>query len=173
MKTSSNKRFSRKHDRNVLVAEESTKSWADSDSDSSSSSSSSSDSEQDEVHCFMADQTDDDERLDKLKRQRIDWLRQISRCFLQSISADSWLFNSLFISADGYSEYQPADDVNQQLVNSSKCYFSRSIFDNVDEVTAGDQSYSRLKLKLIQIRSFTHLEKIRRIAQLPGIKETS
>ncbi|KZV15653.1 hypothetical protein F511_24359 [Dorcoceras hygrometricum] len=34
------------------------------DSDSSSSSSSSSDSEQDEVHCFMADQTDDDEVFD-------------------------------------------------------------------------------------------------------------
>ncbi|KZV17929.1 gibberellin 2-beta-dioxygenase 1 [Dorcoceras hygrometricum] len=61
MKTSSNKRFSRKHDRKVLVAEESTKSWADSDSDSSSSSSSSIDSEQEEVHCFMADKTDDDE----------------------------------------------------------------------------------------------------------------
>ncbi|KZV30174.1 hypothetical protein F511_20804 [Dorcoceras hygrometricum] len=64
MKTSSNKRFSRKHDRKVLVAEESTKSWADSDSDSSSSSSSSSDSEQEEVHCLMADQTDDDEVFD-------------------------------------------------------------------------------------------------------------
>ncbi|KZV36566.1 hypothetical protein F511_23595 [Dorcoceras hygrometricum] len=64
MKTSSNKRFSRKHDRKVLVAEESTKSWADSDSDSSSSSSSSSDSEQEEVHCFMADQTDEDEVFD-------------------------------------------------------------------------------------------------------------
>ncbi|KZV23533.1 hypothetical protein F511_36230 [Dorcoceras hygrometricum] len=64
MKTSSNKRFSRKHDRKVLVAEESTKSWADSDSDSSSSSSSSSDSEQEEVHYFMADQTDDDEVFD-------------------------------------------------------------------------------------------------------------
>ncbi|KZV57393.1 hypothetical protein F511_11624 [Dorcoceras hygrometricum] len=61
MKTSSNKRFSRKHDRKVLVAEESTKSWADSDSNSSSSSSSSSESEQEEVHCLMADQTDDDE----------------------------------------------------------------------------------------------------------------
>ncbi|KZV46725.1 hypothetical protein F511_13750 [Dorcoceras hygrometricum] len=64
MKTSSNKRFSRKHDRKVLVAEESTKSWADSDSDSSSSSSSSSDSEQEEVHCFMADQTYEDEVFD-------------------------------------------------------------------------------------------------------------
>ncbi|KZV52888.1 hypothetical protein F511_37171 [Dorcoceras hygrometricum] len=64
MKTSSNKRFSRKHDRKVLVAEESTKSWADSDSDTSSSSSSSSDSEQEEVHCFMADQTDEDEVFD-------------------------------------------------------------------------------------------------------------
>ncbi|KZV19246.1 dystroglycan-like [Dorcoceras hygrometricum] len=41
------------------------------------------------------------ERLDKLKRQRIDWLRQISRSY---------------ISADGYSEYQPADDVNQQVL---------------------------------------------------------
>ncbi|KZV24489.1 hypothetical protein F511_29340 [Dorcoceras hygrometricum] len=61
MKTNSNKRFSRKHDRKVWVAEESTKSWADSDSDASSSSSSSSESEQEEVHCFMADQTDEDE----------------------------------------------------------------------------------------------------------------
>ncbi|KZV16653.1 hypothetical protein F511_44100 [Dorcoceras hygrometricum] len=64
MKTNSNKRFNRKHDRKVLVAEESTKSWADSDSDSSSSSSSSSESEQEEVHCFMADQTDEDEVFD-------------------------------------------------------------------------------------------------------------
>ncbi|KZV50089.1 hypothetical protein F511_21324 [Dorcoceras hygrometricum] len=64
MKTNRNKRFSRKNDRKVLVAEESTKSWADSDSDSSSSSSSSSGSEQEEVHCFMADQTDDDEVFD-------------------------------------------------------------------------------------------------------------
>ncbi|KZV35412.1 dystroglycan-like [Dorcoceras hygrometricum] len=41
-----------------------TKSWADSDSETSSTSSSSSDSEQEEVHCFMADQTDDDEVFD-------------------------------------------------------------------------------------------------------------
>ncbi|KZV45558.1 hypothetical protein F511_36875 [Dorcoceras hygrometricum] len=64
MKTSSNKKPSRRHDRKVLVAEESTKSWADSDSESSSSSSSSSDSEQEEVHCLMANQTDDDEVFD-------------------------------------------------------------------------------------------------------------
>ncbi|KZV17469.1 hypothetical protein F511_40637 [Dorcoceras hygrometricum] len=61
MKPRGNKRPSRKHDRKVLVAEESTKSWADNDSESSSSSSSSSDSEQEEVHCFMADHMDDDE----------------------------------------------------------------------------------------------------------------
>ncbi|KZV49165.1 hypothetical protein F511_04434 [Dorcoceras hygrometricum] len=60
MKTSSNKKSSRRNDRKVLVAEESTKIWADSDSDSSSSSSSSSDSEQEEVHCFMADHASDD-----------------------------------------------------------------------------------------------------------------
>ncbi|KZV38422.1 hypothetical protein F511_42479 [Dorcoceras hygrometricum] len=64
MKTNNNKIFSRKHDRKVLVAEESTKSWADSDSDSTSSSSYSSESEQEEVHCFMADQTDEDEVFD-------------------------------------------------------------------------------------------------------------
>ncbi|KZV25297.1 hypothetical protein F511_07429 [Dorcoceras hygrometricum] len=64
MKTRSDKRLSRKHDRKVLVAEESTKSWADTDLESSSSSSSSSDSEQEEVHCFMADQTSDDEVFD-------------------------------------------------------------------------------------------------------------
>ncbi|KZV19162.1 hypothetical protein F511_38999 [Dorcoceras hygrometricum] len=64
MRTRGDKRPSRKHDRKVLVAEESTKSWADTDSESSSSSSSSSDSEQEEVHCVMADQTSDDEVFD-------------------------------------------------------------------------------------------------------------
>ncbi|KZV28149.1 hypothetical protein F511_27626 [Dorcoceras hygrometricum] len=64
MRTSSNKKPSRRHDRKVLVAEESTKSWADSDSESSSSSSSSCDSEQEEVHCLMANQTSDDEVFD-------------------------------------------------------------------------------------------------------------
>ncbi|KZV28689.1 hypothetical protein F511_12215 [Dorcoceras hygrometricum] len=61
MRMRSDKKPSRKHDRKVLMAEESTKSWADSDSESSSSSSSSSDSEQEEVHCVMADQMADDE----------------------------------------------------------------------------------------------------------------
>ncbi|KZV35626.1 hypothetical protein F511_19023 [Dorcoceras hygrometricum] len=64
MRTRGDKRPSRKNDRKVLMAEESTKSWADTDSDSSSSSSSSSDSEQEEVHCLMADQTSDDEVFD-------------------------------------------------------------------------------------------------------------
>ncbi|KZV53620.1 hypothetical protein F511_29842 [Dorcoceras hygrometricum] len=64
MRARSNKKPSRKYDRKVLVAEESTKSWADTDSESSSSSSSSSDSEHEEVHCLMADQTSDDEVFD-------------------------------------------------------------------------------------------------------------
>ncbi|KZV34662.1 hypothetical protein F511_12465 [Dorcoceras hygrometricum] len=64
MRTRGDKRTIRKHDRKVLVAEESTKSWADTDSESSSSSSSSSDSEQEEVHCLMADQTSDGEVFD-------------------------------------------------------------------------------------------------------------
>ncbi|KZV37117.1 hypothetical protein F511_12752 [Dorcoceras hygrometricum] len=63
-RTRGDKRTSRKHDRKVLVAEESTKSWEDTNSESSSSSSSSSDSEQEEVHCLMADQTSDDEVFD-------------------------------------------------------------------------------------------------------------
>ncbi|KZV48025.1 hypothetical protein F511_28083 [Dorcoceras hygrometricum] len=61
MRTRGDKRPNHKHDRKVLVAEESTKSWADTNSESSSSSSSSSDSEQEEVHYLMADQTSDDE----------------------------------------------------------------------------------------------------------------
>ncbi|KZV39298.1 hypothetical protein F511_18356 [Dorcoceras hygrometricum] len=61
-RTRGDKRPSRKNDRKVLMAEESTKSWAHTDSDSTSSSSSSSDSEQEEVHCLMADQTSDDEK---------------------------------------------------------------------------------------------------------------
>ncbi|KZV52187.1 hypothetical protein F511_07142 [Dorcoceras hygrometricum] len=64
MRTRGDKRPNRKNDRKVLMAEESTKSWADTDSDSSSNSSSSSDSEQKEVHCLMADQTSDDEVFD-------------------------------------------------------------------------------------------------------------
>ncbi|KZV49252.1 hypothetical protein F511_39254 [Dorcoceras hygrometricum] len=63
MRTRGDKRPSRKNDHKVLMAEESTKTWADTDSDSSSSSSSS-DSEQEEVHCLMADQTSDDEVFD-------------------------------------------------------------------------------------------------------------
>ncbi|KZV19394.1 hypothetical protein F511_04255 [Dorcoceras hygrometricum] len=52
MRTRSDRRPNKKNDIKVLMAEESTKSWADTDSDSSSrSSSSSSDSEQEEVHC--------------------------------------------------------------------------------------------------------------------------
>ncbi|KZV16791.1 hypothetical protein F511_15427 [Dorcoceras hygrometricum] len=64
MRSRSDKRSSHKHDRKVLMAVESTKSWADIDSESSSSSTSSSDSEQEEVHCLMADQTLDDEVFD-------------------------------------------------------------------------------------------------------------
>ncbi|KZV56230.1 golgin candidate 5 [Dorcoceras hygrometricum] len=66
MRSRSDKRPSHKHDRKVLMAEESTKSWADTDSESSSSSSSSSDSEHEEVHCLMADQTSNDENSPKL-----------------------------------------------------------------------------------------------------------
>ncbi|KZV47969.1 hypothetical protein F511_20481 [Dorcoceras hygrometricum] len=64
MRTRGDKRPSRKNDRKVLMAEESTKIWADTDSDSSSSSSSSSESEQGEFHCLMADQTSDEEVFD-------------------------------------------------------------------------------------------------------------
>ncbi|KZV46883.1 rho GTPase-activating protein 7-like [Dorcoceras hygrometricum] len=64
MRTRSDIRPNRKNDRKVFVAEESTKSWADTDSESSSSSSSSRDSEQEEVHCLMADQASDDEVFD-------------------------------------------------------------------------------------------------------------
>ncbi|KZV30363.1 hypothetical protein F511_34873 [Dorcoceras hygrometricum] len=64
MRTRSDKRPNRKNDRKVLVAEESSKSWADSDSDPSSRSSSSSDSEQEEVHSLMANQYSDNEVFD-------------------------------------------------------------------------------------------------------------
>ncbi|KZV33429.1 hypothetical protein F511_39779 [Dorcoceras hygrometricum] len=64
MRTRPDRRPNRKNDRKVLMAEESTKSWADTDSESSSNCSSSSDSEQEEVHCLMADQTSDDEVFD-------------------------------------------------------------------------------------------------------------
>ncbi|KZV14182.1 hypothetical protein F511_14629 [Dorcoceras hygrometricum] len=71
MRMKSDKRPRRKHDRKVLMVEESTKSWADTDSDSSSSSSSSSDSEQEEVHCLMADQMVDDEDLTDFPKDNI------------------------------------------------------------------------------------------------------
>ncbi|KZV23899.1 hypothetical protein F511_30179 [Dorcoceras hygrometricum] len=72
----------------------------------------------------------------------------------------------LFIPADGYSELQPAGKFFQ-------AFFQSKHLDNDDEDSAGYQSYFRRKLKVIQIRSFAHKEKICTIVQLPGIKETS
>ncbi|KZV39392.1 mucin-2-like [Dorcoceras hygrometricum] len=117
MRTRGDKRPSRKNDRKVLMAEESTKSWADTDSDSSSSSSSSSDSEQEEVHCLMADQTSDDEVFDfsNVEFTREDLVsalndmvkdyRKLSHTFEQSflsttIMASSLISSSLHISFD-------------------------------------------------------------------------
>ncbi|KZV28164.1 delta(24)-sterol reductase-like [Dorcoceras hygrometricum] len=91
MRTRSNKKPSRRHDRKVLVAEESTKSWADSNSESSSSSSSSSDSEQVEVHCFMADQTSDDENSPKLN----DNGKSGIGCSKPESSTPNWIKNKL------------------------------------------------------------------------------
>ncbi|KZV22646.1 hypothetical protein F511_44106 [Dorcoceras hygrometricum] len=73
MRMRSDKKPSSKHDRKVLVAEESTKSWADSDSESSSNSSSSSDSEQEEVHCLMVDQTSDDKNDERNVERSKGW----------------------------------------------------------------------------------------------------
>ncbi|KZV32682.1 hypothetical protein F511_26695 [Dorcoceras hygrometricum] len=125
MKTSSNKRPSRKHDRKVLVAEESTKSWADSDSESSSSSSSSSDSEQEEVHCLMADQMDDDEVFDfsnvEFKREdlvqalndMVHEYKTLSHTFEEIKAENASLKNS---SAESSSdELEDADSLNTEL----------------------------------------------------------
>ncbi|KZV20856.1 hypothetical protein F511_40371 [Dorcoceras hygrometricum] len=128
MKTSSNKRFSRKHDRKVLVAEESTKSWADSDSDSSSSSSSSSESEQEEVHCFMADQTDDDE---------------ISHSFEEATAENMSLKSS---SAESSSdELEDTDILKTELRESSTQ--SRSAYDKFNKMSfvKADMMYNFLE----------------------------
>ncbi|KZV18665.1 hypothetical protein F511_40663 [Dorcoceras hygrometricum] len=81
----------------------------------------------------------------------------ISRSDIVWISWNDSVLIGLFISADGYSNF------NQQSKH----------LDNDDEDSAGYQSYFRRKLKVIQIRSFAHKEKICTIVQLPGIKETS
>ncbi|KZV18213.1 hypothetical protein F511_20162 [Dorcoceras hygrometricum] len=94
MRMRGDKRSSRKHDRKVLVAEESTKSWADTDSESSSSSSSSSDSEQEEVHCVMADQKSDDElshSFEEIKAENI----SLKNSSLESSSEELEDINSL------------------------------------------------------------------------------
>ncbi|KZV17403.1 splicing factor, proline- and glutamine-rich-like [Dorcoceras hygrometricum] len=102
MRTRGDKRPSRKNDRKVLMAEESTKSWAGTDSDSSSSSSSSSDSEHEEVHCLMADQTSDDEAYSKFIYQSEMasslFINTVHVCFESVLAMDNFGMVAMFES---------------------------------------------------------------------------
>ncbi|KZV18409.1 hypothetical protein F511_19185 [Dorcoceras hygrometricum] len=125
MRTRGDKRSSRKHDRKVLVAEESTKSWADTDSESSSSSSSSSDSEQEEVHCLMADQTSDDEvfnfsnvaftreDLFSALNDMVKEYRKLSHTFEEIKAENASLKNSLAESS--FDELEDTDSLKTEL----------------------------------------------------------
>ncbi|KZV15791.1 hypothetical protein F511_02007 [Dorcoceras hygrometricum] len=62
---------------------------------------------------------------------------------------------------------------NSEVGKFFQAFFQSKHLDIDDEDSAGYQSYFRRKLKVIQIRSFAHKEKICTIVQLPGIKETS
>ncbi|KZV42786.1 hypothetical protein F511_25279 [Dorcoceras hygrometricum] len=116
MRTRGDKRPSRKHDRKVLVAEESTKSWADTDSESSSSSSSSSDSEQEEVHCLMADQTSDDEVFD-FSVVACDWISSsttsLLTCVWMNSEATCW-----YLATAGLKPSADYDDVTDDVINA-------------------------------------------------------
>ncbi|KZV49832.1 hypothetical protein F511_43313 [Dorcoceras hygrometricum] len=120
MRSRGDKRPSRKHDRKVLMVEESTKSWADTDSDSSSSSSSSSDSEQEEVHCLMADQMADDELTaenDVLKNETSELKAEIE-IFKQVVS--DWNRSSRSLHKMHESQ-KLANDKSGLGLNSSEC----------------------------------------------------
>ncbi|KZV19871.1 hypothetical protein F511_33253 [Dorcoceras hygrometricum] len=182
MKTSSNKKSSRRNDRKVLVAEESTKSWADSDSDSSSSSSSSSDSEQEEVHCFMADHASDDEVFDfanteftredlvQALNDMVHEYKTISHTFEEIKAENASLKNS---SAESSSdELEDTDSLKTEL---SRLKIENDLLRNEASKLKAEQGtvhssssrkdlsiemISGASIKLIQIRSYTQLEKI-------------
>ncbi|KZV45423.1 hypothetical protein F511_42340 [Dorcoceras hygrometricum] len=125
MRARTDKKPSIKYDQKVLVAEESTKIWADTDSDSTSSSSSSCDSEQEEVHCLMADQTSDDEVFDfsKIEFTREDLVsalndmvkeyRKISHSFEEIKAENISLKNSSIESSS--EELEDIDSLNTEL----------------------------------------------------------
>ncbi|KZV54930.1 hypothetical protein F511_30598 [Dorcoceras hygrometricum] len=150
MRTRSDKRPSRKHDRKVLMAEESTKSWADTDSESSSSSSSSSDSEQEEVHCLMADQTSDDENSHKLsdngkagigfskpESSKSSWLKNRLDKDKAKAGRNPFFPNQPWRSStkvkSGWTKNQPMRDLNGQKMksklNRSHCNYAQTFKD--------------------------------------------
>ncbi|KZV49549.1 hypothetical protein F511_25148 [Dorcoceras hygrometricum] len=146
MRTRGDKRSSRKHDRKVLVADESTKSWAYTDSESSSSSSSSSDSEQEEVHCLMAEQTSDDEVFDfsnvefirediySALNDMVKEYRKLSHSFKEVKAENSDLKNS---SAEPSVVELGEDD-------SLKIELTNVIYDCCESMIYDDQTYQKL-----------------------------
>ncbi|KZV51676.1 protein arginine N-methyltransferase 1.5-like [Dorcoceras hygrometricum] len=122
MRTRSDRRPNRKNDRKVLVAEKSTKSWADTDSESSSSSSSSSDSEQEEVHCFMADQASVDEVFDF---SNVEFTRE-------DLTVNTYIAMNHTIDARGQSDELGVADVADVAVVKRK-YKSKKKSETTDE----------------------------------------
>ncbi|KZV32008.1 hypothetical protein F511_35512 [Dorcoceras hygrometricum] len=137
MKPRGDKRPSRKYDRKVLVAEESTKNWADSDSETSSSSSSSSDSEQEEVHCFMADHMDYDEVFDF---SNVEFTRED---LVQALNDMVHEYKTLSHT------FEEIKAENSSLKNSS----TDSSSDELEDVTSLKTELSRLKIENDLLRS--------------------
>ncbi|KZV53550.1 hypothetical protein F511_42254 [Dorcoceras hygrometricum] len=134
-----------------MVAEESTKSWADSDSESSSSSSSSSDSEQEEVHCLMADQTSDDEVFDfsiiEFTREDLvtalnDMVKEymkLSHSFEEAKAENMSLKSSSIESSSD--ELEDIDSLKTELIVSARNRSSRSLHKlNESQKQANDKS---------------------------------
>ncbi|KZV26611.1 hypothetical protein F511_08135 [Dorcoceras hygrometricum] len=82
-------------------------------------------------------------------------------------------FNGLSSSADRFIKSNQQMSLSRSAGKFFQAIFQSKHLDNDDEDSAGYQSYFRRKLKVFEIRSFAHKEKICTIVQLPGMKETS
>ncbi|KZV19979.1 hypothetical protein F511_27654 [Dorcoceras hygrometricum] len=91
---------------------------------------------------------------------------------IQQMVCDQQL-NGLSSSADRFIKSNQQMLLSRSAGKFFQAFLQSKHLDNDDEDSAGYQSYFRRKLKVFQIRSFAHKEKICRIVQLPGIEETS
>ncbi|KZV19736.1 hypothetical protein F511_28598 [Dorcoceras hygrometricum] len=91
---------------------------------------------------------------------------------IQQMVCDKQL-NGLSSSADRFIKSNQQMLLSRSAGEFFQAFFQSKLLTTTMDVSAGYQSNFRRKLKVFQIRSFAHKEKICTIVQLPGMKETS